>query len=521
MRFNKWLITLLLSVVGLLNLYHLGLNDIWQPNEAFYAETAREILERGNWLDLTYNYEPRLNKPPMTYWLTAVSYKIFGISEWTTRLTPLLSALFTALLLFYYGRKIKDALTGLFAAVVFLTALQVFSLARYDSPEMPLTFFLTGALVFYHLHLRERKTFFLLLSGIFLSAAILTKGIPFLAIFWGTIFLYHLLEDLLSQSFNLLRFLKKMFKPLLVGFLASLPTLGWYYYAYLHYGELFVQTFYSEVIHRAINPHKGFNWSFYLVVILWAFLPYSLHFYYSLLGYLLKKLKEEKEFLFSLSWFLTTFGAFTVAKGKIPVYILPAFGGLAILTARLYDKYHRAISVLNALVLVILVVAFVYALFWLGFADDLLLWIVLFLSLALWAAVEGKHYLLRPAIAVIPILVLFTYKVLPWVEQYRPYKEVITQLKDQYGDKKFVCLNWFFKDFPFYWRGKVYIIRSEEGLKKFDPKKVLLFTDKPLKGWKVVKKVELYTGSESRFLVMLKDLKTHRRFKEFYFQVKE
>ena len=82
-------------------------------------------------------------------------------------------------------------------------------------------------------------------------------------------------------------------------------------------------------------------------------------------------------------------------------------------------------------------------------------------------------------------------------------------------------MGYFYKDFPFYWRGKVYALRSEEELKNFNPKEVLLFSPKPLKGWKVVKRVELYTGSESRFLVFLKDIKRHKRFKEFYFLVKD
>ena len=95
---------ILLLLLFLLTFSNLGLNDIWQPNEAFYAETSREILEKGNWLDLTYNYEPRLEKPPLTYWLTALSYKFLGIGEWQTRLVPLLSTLLTAILLLLYGR---------------------------------------------------------------------------------------------------------------------------------------------------------------------------------------------------------------------------------------------------------------------------------------------------------------------------------------------------------------------------------------------------------------------------------
>jgi len=49
----------------------------------------------------------------------------------------------------------------------------------------------------------------------------------------------------------------------------------------------------------------------------------------------------------------------------------------------------------------------------------------------------------------------------------------------------------------------------------------LLFSTKPLEGWKVVREVELYTGSESRFVRFLKDVKEHKRFKKFYFLVRD
>jgi len=509
-------LTLLLVVV--LYIAHLGLNDIWQPNEAFYAETAREILEKDNWLQLTYNYEPRLEKPPLTYWLTALSYEVFGIGEWQTRLVPLLSTFGTAILLLLYGRFLKSWRFGLTAALIFLAALQVFALARYDAPEMPLLFFLTGSFITLHLYLEGRGKLFLPLSGLFLSLALLTKGIPFLALYLGTAALYLLLKWVLKEI-DLKRGIKTFLKITLWGILASLPVLVWYLYAYNHYGELFIKIFQSEVIHRAFNPNKGWNWGFYPVVILWAFLPFSLHFYYSLIG-LLFRLKEYKNLLFPLSWFVITLVAFTVAKGKIPVYILPAFPAMAVLTARLDGLRHPLIEGLNYLILLLLSAAFLFSLHFLDTITNLALWSFFLLALALWVSLN-RYELMRNIIAAIPILYLFVFTVLPFVEKYRPYKEVITELKSRFADKKFLCLGYFYKNFPFYWRGKVYVLRSEEELKNFKPEEVLLFSPKPLKGWKIVKRVELYTGSESRFLVFLKDIKRHKRFREFYFLVRD
>ncbi len=512
---------LLLFALAILSFHNIGLNAIWQPNEAFYAETARELLLKDNWLDLTYNGEPRLEKPPATYWATALSFKAFGVNELSARLVPFLSALGTALLLILYGWRLRNFTFGVISAVVFLSALQVFALARYDSPELPLTFTLSGALVFLHLYDTTRfKYLWLFLSGLFLSPALLVKGIPFLFLYWGIWFFYKLAGFLAEGNFTLGGFLKSQIPVWVVGILASLPLLVWYWWTYQHYGELFLKTFYSEVIHRAINPSKDWEPLFYLGVILWAFLPFSLHFYYSVLGLLIRFRREAAELLFPLSWFFVVLAAFTVAKGKIPVYILPAFPAMALLTARLWDKRHPALSFLNWFVLLLTLGVFLYTVYTFGFYKDATLWVVLVLSLALWFSFERAD-LLRSAVSIIPFMFLFTHSVLPFVEKYRPYKTLFAELNALYpkGEYRLVCLKSFFKNFPFY-RGEVVpVVRTLGELKKFKTRKVLLFAPYKPEGWKVVKEVELYTGSESRFLVMLKDIKKHKRFKRFYFLV--
>src|ERR671914_3121005 len=62
--------------------YFVGLGDssIWDANEAFYVETPREMMERGDYVFPTFNYEPRVNKPVLSYWIVAGLYKVFGVS---------------------------------------------------------------------------------------------------------------------------------------------------------------------------------------------------------------------------------------------------------------------------------------------------------------------------------------------------------------------------------------------------------------------------------------------------------
>src|SRR5512134_1540776 len=76
---RTWLIVLLVLAAAP---YFIGLGDssIWDANEAFYVETPREMIESGDYISPTFNYEPRLNKPVLSYWIVAAFYKLFGIS---------------------------------------------------------------------------------------------------------------------------------------------------------------------------------------------------------------------------------------------------------------------------------------------------------------------------------------------------------------------------------------------------------------------------------------------------------
>jgi 4-amino-4-deoxy-L-arabinose transferase-like glycosyltransferase len=71
----------------------LGGSAIWDANEAFYVETPREMMERGDYVSPTFNYEPRLNKPVLSYWIVAGFYSLFGVSPGVQRVPIALGAM--------------------------------------------------------------------------------------------------------------------------------------------------------------------------------------------------------------------------------------------------------------------------------------------------------------------------------------------------------------------------------------------------------------------------------------------
>src|SRR5918999_328313 len=65
---------------------NLGVSSIWDANEAFYAQTPREMMDAGDYVTPSFNFQLRMNKPVLSYWHVAASYHLFGISEWSERL---------------------------------------------------------------------------------------------------------------------------------------------------------------------------------------------------------------------------------------------------------------------------------------------------------------------------------------------------------------------------------------------------------------------------------------------------
>src|SRR5512142_804899 len=89
-----WPFLLALALMGLVVFcYRLEVPGLMDPDEGRYAEIAREMLLLKDWLIPHLNLLPYLEKPPLVYWLTALSFKVLGFSELAARLPSALCAL--------------------------------------------------------------------------------------------------------------------------------------------------------------------------------------------------------------------------------------------------------------------------------------------------------------------------------------------------------------------------------------------------------------------------------------------
>ena len=103
----------------------LGANTIWDANEAFYVETPRQMLLSGDYVAPTFNGQPRVNKPILSYWIVAGFYHLFGVSVGVERLAIALGAMLLIASAFLIGRALRSTATGVLAALIVATAPRV------------------------------------------------------------------------------------------------------------------------------------------------------------------------------------------------------------------------------------------------------------------------------------------------------------------------------------------------------------------------------------------------------------
>src|SRR2546425_11789267 len=90
---TQWVLIVILALATTPYFVRLGASSLWDSNESFYAETPREMVEAHDYINPTFNYRARLNKPPLSYWIVVPFYKLVGVAETAKRLPIVLVAM--------------------------------------------------------------------------------------------------------------------------------------------------------------------------------------------------------------------------------------------------------------------------------------------------------------------------------------------------------------------------------------------------------------------------------------------
>jgi 4-amino-4-deoxy-L-arabinose transferase-like glycosyltransferase len=140
------LFAILIALAALLHVATIGTGDLYSQTEGQYAGAAREMVESHQWLLPTNDGIPRLQKPPLLYWLIIVSFKLFGINAPAARLPGALAVVASVALIFLIGEKLTDYWRGFIAGLIYLSCCGTLLLARIVMPEPLVSAFIAGAI---------------------------------------------------------------------------------------------------------------------------------------------------------------------------------------------------------------------------------------------------------------------------------------------------------------------------------------------------------------------------------------
>ncbi|WP_255142568.1 glycosyltransferase family 39 protein [Synechococcus sp. EJ6-Ellesmere] len=328
---------------------NLGSLSLMDKTEALFVEVGHQMVERGDWITPVWNGELFFDYPVWGYWMVALSFRLFGVSEWAARLPVALAASAVVLAgfgLLWVSASAEEGLRRRWQRAAFGAALLALNpgwigWGRSSVTDMFLASAIALSLFGFFLSYSQpsgstARRLGLVAMPLFSAIAVLAKG-PVGLVLPGLVALVFLIaQDQLIAYVRRLPFL-----PVAVIFLVV--VLPWYVLAAHAHGMAFLGGFFgfsniqrfTSVLYRHAGP-----WHFYLPWVLLLLLPWSFHLPVALVRLRFWQLKawrrqppQAQLALFALVWFLVVLLFFSAAATKLAGYILPLVPATALLLA--------------------------------------------------------------------------------------------------------------------------------------------------------------------------------------------
>ena len=325
---------LLLALCAILFWWRLGALGLTDPDETFYALTAREMLQRHDWLVPHIFGRPQFEKPILYFWMTMASFAAFGVSELAGRVVPALFATLLVLATWTFGRRHLGGRTGLWAGVVLASEVAGFGLARFMLTDLVLAAFLCGSMFCLWRALEEERgrLAWVVASAALGALAVLTKGPFTIAI-----------SVLAVGSFLVAARRRSPFRAR--HWLAGLAVYGliavpWYAYMLARFGrtyfdEFFVHENWDRLV-IAEHPANNHLW-YYPVVLLVGSIPW-MPWVVLLIARAPGSIRAKAPRAFLWCWLLSSLVFMTVVQSKLPTYVFFLFVPLALLVGEAMEE---------------------------------------------------------------------------------------------------------------------------------------------------------------------------------------
>ena len=329
---------LLAGFCAFLFFYGLGQFGLIGADEPRYAQVAREMLERHDWITPTLGGQSWLEKPPLYYWQAMMAYRMFGVSDWAARLPSAIDATLLVLAVYFFLRRFRRG-SEVDGALIAASCAGIAGYARAASMDMALTAaFTMGMLGWWAWRETGRRAYLAAFYG-WMAIGTLAKGpvAPFLA---GLVILVYagVVRDLRVT-------LKTVWLPGILLFCAV--ALPWYFAVQSRNPEFFREFIVEHNLGRFsknLYHHTEPFW-YYLPVTALALAPWTVFttaaFVRLLRGWWAKRKsilssESEPELQFSIylcCWLIVPVLFFSISQSKLPGYILPAIPAAALLLA--------------------------------------------------------------------------------------------------------------------------------------------------------------------------------------------
>ena len=315
----------------------LGLRPLGNPDEGRYTEIPREMAESGDFVTPRLNGLKYFEKPPLLYWLSAVTFKTFGLNHFTARLWNGLFAVLGLVLAYAAGRDLYGRAAGIAAATVLGTCLLYYAISQIVILDMAVSVTISGALFAFICGIRREpgapRRWCFLACYAFMALAVLSKGLIGVALPGAVMFLWTLLLNRWRSLFPL---------HLVLGSLLFLAiALPWHVLVARANAEFFDFYFIHEHFERFTSKaHKRFEpWWFLipcLLVGLFPWLFFSIQAVHDAIKGGWKERGKHAEAWFLLIWIVFIMAFFSKSQSKLIPYVLPVFPAVAVLFGRYF-----------------------------------------------------------------------------------------------------------------------------------------------------------------------------------------